>query len=98
MIYHLTTREAWHEQQSADFFTAPSLQTEGFIHCSTCGQVAGVRERYFSGQRNLVLLHIDEAKLTCEVKYEVSTGGEKFPHVYGPVDRAAIVVAEQLAG
>jgi uncharacterized protein (DUF952 family) len=96
MIYHITTRTDWQAQQSVEHFTAPSLSTEGFIHCSTAGQYRGVRQRYFAGQTDLVLLHIDEVQLEPLLKFEVSTGGEEFPHVYGPINKGAIVKVERL--
>ena len=37
-----------------------------------------------------MLLVVDPARLTPEVREEESHG-ETFPHVYGPIDRAAVV-------
>lgn len=91
MIYHVITEEAWTSQQHADVIEAPSLQTEGFIHCCTDEQLAGVLFRYFKDQTGLLILEIDERELTSELKYEKSTNDEFFPHVYGPINKSAIV-------
>ncbi len=38
-IVHITTRKAWMEAIIAGQYIAPSLESEGFIHCSTYSQV-----------------------------------------------------------
>jgi uncharacterized protein (DUF952 family) len=91
MIYHITTTDIWTPQLELDSYAAPSLTTEGFIHLSTESQVAGVLERYYAGVTDIIKLHIDESKLTAELRYEEATGGELFPHVYGRINKDAIV-------
>jgi len=96
MIYHITTEQDWGQgKQELDFVPA-DYQREGFIHCCTGSQVAGVKERYFQGKIGLVLLHLEESKLSAELKYELSTNDEKFPHLYGPINRDAVVKVESL--
>ena len=91
-ILHIATRESWEEAVKAGKYTAPSLDTQGFIHCSLPEQVIPVADFIFRGQRGLVLLFINEARLTASVKYENLEGGQKlFPHVYGPVNLDAVV-------
>jgi uncharacterized protein (DUF952 family) len=97
MIYHITTKENWDKALVAGFYEAPSLHTEGFIHNSTAAQVQGVLERYYAGQTNLVLLHIEETKLTVELKYELAPSvNEEFPHIFGAINLDAIVKTEAL--
>lgn len=97
MIYHVTTKENWDKAIIAGFYEAPSLRTEGFIHNSTAAQVQGVLERYYGGQTNLVLLHIEETKLIAELKYELAPSiNEEFPHIFGVINLDAIVKTESL--
>ncbi|MGD1007243.1 MAG: DUF952 domain-containing protein [Ignavibacteriaceae bacterium] len=56
-------------------YTALSLKSEGFIHCSTLKQTADTANIFFRGQNGLALLCIDENKLKSECKYEDPTGG-----------------------
>ncbi|MBX2898382.1 MAG: DUF952 domain-containing protein [Cyclobacteriaceae bacterium] len=91
MIYHIISITAWNAQQDADAVHVPSLQTEGFIHCCTREQIAGVLSRYFKEKDGLLLLEIDESKLTAPVRFEVATDNELFPHVFGSINRSAIV-------
>lgn len=96
MIYHITTEQDWEQDKQKSDFVPADYQREGFIHCCTASQLVGVRERYFKGKIGLVLLHIEESKLRSELKYELSTNDEKFPHLYGPINRDAIVKVETL--
>lgn len=98
MIYHVTTTAAWQQALADGYYQAPSLLTEGFIHLSQQGQVAGVLERYYQGQENLVLLHVDEDKLEAELKYELAPSvNELFPHLFGALNVDAVIKAEPLS-
>lgn len=97
MIHHITTVQDWRLQESKPEFFPTDYFREGFIHCCTPSQLKGVLERYFKGKTDLVLLHLDESKLKAELKYEVSTNDEKFPHLYGPINREAVMKAENFS-
>ncbi len=92
MLLHITTAEAWREAVAAGRHAPPSLAAEGFVHCSLPEQVAATANRFFPGERGLILLVIDEARLGAPVRYENLEGGaEPFPHVYGAIEPAAVV-------
>ena len=99
MIYHITTRSAWQEARERGDYRADSLQTEGFIHCSTEVQVVPVYKKFYKGQSDLLVLVIEPALLTSELKWEAPSGGTPppgvsegvlFPHVYGPINLDAV--------
>ncbi len=91
IIYHVTTRKSWEEAMARGFYLSPSLEAEGFIHCSQESQVAGVLERYFEGQDNLVKLVIDTGKLSSKYVFDWSPStADTFPHVYGPINLDAV--------
>jgi uncharacterized protein (DUF952 family) len=93
MIYHVVTQQLWDIAVENGFYEAPSLQAEGFIHCSQLQQVAGVLERYYKNIPDLLLLHIDESKLTSPLKLELSPSvNESFPHVFGAINLDAVVL------
>jgi|WetSurMetagenome_2_1015567.scaffolds.fasta_scaffold82409_2 uncharacterized protein (DUF952 family) len=96
MIYHITTRLAWEQAQVQGVYTTDSLESEGFIHCSTDSQVQATANRFFIGRQDLVLLIIDEHKVKAEIRFENLEGGtDRFPHVYGaiPVNAVEMVIA-----
>lgn len=90
LIYHIVLPEVWAAFEG-DLYEAASLATEGFIHCSFAEQLDGVLQRYYSGVESVILLEIDSDKLTSKLVNEPSTGGEVYPHIYGPIDRNSIV-------
>ena len=75
-----------------------SLDEVGFIHCSRRDQVERVADAYYQGQRGLVLLVIDPARVAAEIRDENTEGGsELFPHIYGPLNLDAVVDVLPLA-
>ena len=93
VIFHVTTTAEWEAAKAKGVYTTPSLQAEGFIHCSADdAQVAGVLERYFSGKQDLLRLVIDTDKLNSRFIYEWSPStADTFPHIYGPVNLDAVI-------
>lgn len=100
MIFHITSRADWEAAQAKGEYSADSLKTEGFIHCSTLAQILPVAEMYYKGQGGLVLLMIEPTLLSSDLKWEAPSGGgpppgvpegDKFPHVYGPINLDAVV-------
>ena len=97
MIYHIVSGEDWQTALQQGFYEHASLAIEGFIHTSKKHQVSGVLERYYQKQSNLLLLHIDENKLTAELKYELAPSvNEEFPHIYGPLNLDAVVTTRPI--
>ena len=96
LIYHVVSTADWSGQKDQSAYQAASLKTEGFIHLSDKEQVAGVLERYYQGVPDLLLLHVDPSRLVHELTYEVATNNERFPHLYGPLNKEAVVEVEQL--
>lgn len=99
IILHITSNDAWASAQKAGKYVAPSLAGEGFIHCSTSAQAVPVAEKFYKGQTGLVLLVIDPARLTFDLKWEPPFDGapppgapaaDLFPHVYGPINLEAV--------
>lgn len=62
-ILHIATNTEWEKAQQDGAYTAPSLQSEGSIHCSTLTQTVDTANIFFKGQEGLILLCIDENKL-----------------------------------
>ena len=100
MIFHITLRTAWEEAQKRGDYRAESLETEGFIHCSTISQVLPVAESFYKGQNGLALLVIEPTLLSSALKWEPPSGGspppgvpdgDSFPHIYGPINLDAVV-------
>ncbi|MFP4344658.1 MAG: DUF952 domain-containing protein [Anaerolineales bacterium] len=92
MIVHITSKIAWESAQDEGSYRGDTLESEGFIHCSRLEQVLGVANDRFPGEEGLVLLCIAEERASAEIRYEdCYETGEAFPHIYGPLNRDAVV-------
>jgi uncharacterized protein (DUF952 family) len=91
--FHLTPAGWWNEADPSAPLGAPSLATEGFIHCTTgaAEMVATANRHYRDDARGFVILTVDLDRLTSPWRVEDPAG--IYPHVFGPIDRAAIVGA-----
>ena len=89
MIFHLTAEDGF---EPGAPHRPPSLGIEGFVHCSTADQLVRVANDRYAGRADMVLLTIDEHRLSSPVVFEdCYETGERFPHVYGPIDAGAVV-------
>ena len=86
MIFHILKRSEWEAALERKTYAPLSLASEGFIHCSFKGQLAGSAERHFRGQSDLVMLRIDVQRLKAPIKIEAG-----FPHIYGPLNLDAVL-------
>lgn len=99
MIFHITTRKEWEASKANGMYVAPSLENEGFIHCSKREQILDTANKYFRGHRDLLLLCIMPEKLQADLKYENPSGKHcsndigLFPHVYGLINPEAVLMA-----
>lgn len=95
-IFHIATDDDWRRTLESGSYTTStagrSLEEEGFIHASRRDQVQGVFDRYYrTAGEPLVLLTIDPARLSdAEVRVE-AVGDDTYPHVFGPINRTAVV-------
>ena len=90
-ILHITGQKMWLQAQKMGFYRCESLETEGFIHCSHPEQVVATANRFFRGQRGLVLLAIAPSLVHAEIKEEEVPLHGCFPHIYGELNLDAVV-------
>jgi len=91
VIYRLAEAHDWEAARTSGSFASTDLTAEGFIHCCTAAQIAAVANRYYQGYAMLVLLEIDEHRLSAPLRWEdLRQAGEAYPHVYGRIPYAAI--------
>ncbi len=86
MIFHIVDKHIWEKSKAAGEYAGDTLQTEGFIHCSTLEQIYEVACFLFSKKKNLIVLEIDEDKVKPKIKYEDACNGKFYPHIYGPLN------------
>ena len=96
---HLTPVEYFDALDPYKDYTPPDYEREGFIHCTDgADNLARVGNAHYRGDpRAFYVLTIDKERVHSPIKYE--DAGRIYPHVYGPLNRDAIVdkrVAERL--
>jgi uncharacterized protein (DUF952 family) len=87
-ILHFCPRPDWQAAVVvAGEYSADTLATEGFIHCSTADLVHIPANRLLRGRTDLLLLEIDEGRLAEPPRYEPGDPSDPaspvFPHTYG---------------
>jgi len=89
VAYHLVPVVVWLAAPAGEPFRPASLVTEGFVHLThrmlDLVDVANQFYRDESGPH--VVLTIALRSLTAPWRYD---GDDRYPHVYGPLDRRAI--------
>src|SRR5262249_47739818 len=99
-IYHLASAARWRDWPANTPYLPAEYYADGFVHC-TAGDdlMVQVANRYYrAAPGDFVLLVIDSNRLTAELRWEAPGDGlaPQFPHVYGPIDREAIVGVRQM--
>jgi uncharacterized protein (DUF952 family) len=96
-VYHIASREAWQTALTTGEYRPPSVEAQGFVHCSTRAQVVATANRYFASEDGLVLLCIETSRLKAPLRYEPpdmpgheGRDGDLFPHLYGPLNIDAV--------
>ncbi|KAL7004427.1 hypothetical protein EMMF5_006047 [Cystobasidiomycetes sp. EMM_F5] len=67
-------------------FALPELDLkDGYVHLSTAAQLPNTLNRFFANHDEVVLLKLDYKRLSAfkEVRWEPTSSGEAFPHLYG---------------
>ena len=94
--YHLVPK-SWYRAQPEDRgFLPEPFDTDGFVHLTYgLDDVLAVGDLFYRADpRPYLLLTIDLEQITSEVRHDDDSG--RYPHVYGPLDRAAIIAIHRV--
>ncbi len=99
MIFKIATTAQWQAAEAAGAFEgAPIDLRDGYIHFSTEAQVPETLAKHFAGQRDLLLIAVEADGLGDALRWEVSRGGQLFPHLYGALPVSGAVSVRRIAG
>ncbi len=94
-MFHLVDPQMWAASGAA--LRPQSLSAEGFVHLSFAHQVEGSANRHCADDASLVALEVDPLLPPSRVVVEDSYGsGTSFPHLYGPLPRAAVTAVHPM--
>lgn len=91
MITKVITKRNWEIAKTTGEINEKSLIEERFIHCSFLEQALKVAAKYFIHEVDVLLLTIDPSLVKAEIKYELASNGQEYPHVYGAINIDAII-------
>jgi len=96
LIYKIATSERWSAAAATGVFEGMPIDlADGFMHFSTAAQLAETLAKYFPGQRGLLLIVVRADRCGDALRWEVSRGGQLFPHLYATLPvTAAMRVTE----
>jgi uncharacterized protein (DUF952 family) len=88
---HFTPAEYFDSLDPEKDYTPPHYEREGFIHCTDGAEnLARVGDAHYKDDpRHFYVLTIDKERVKSPIKYE--DPGRIYPHIYGPLNRDAIV-------
>lgn len=98
LIFHMCRADEWRQAEARGAYAGSSQDlSDGFIHFSAGNQVVESAAKHRAGQKDLLLLSVDQERLPDGMlKWEASRGGQLFPHLYGALPILAAVRVDPL--
>lgn len=92
LIYHMLPAGEWRGLPAGAAYRAASLESEGFIHCSgSHSTLLNVGNSFYRNEPGAwLILVIDEEAVEPPVRWD-PVGEAHFPHIYGPLNRSAVI-------
>ena len=89
--YHLVPAVHWAAASATDPYVAPSLDDEGFVHCTDgAEQLVRPANRYYRADpRPFVALTVDLDAIAAP--WSIDDPARIYPHIHGPIERRAII-------
>ena len=89
-IYKILSKSEFETLKNNNHFEGTKKDIEdGFIHFSKKNQISGTLKKYFSKQKDLILLKIEVSKIE-DLVWEQSSDGNIFPHLYSTFDISSV--------
>ena len=90
-IYKICTKSEWLEIKDKDQLIGSKKDLEdGYIHFSEEDQVRETFKKFYTNQKDLILLKVDTSKLE-HLLWEQASDGNMFPHLYSSLDISNVV-------
>ena len=90
-IYKIINIDEWQIAKKNGLYTgSPKDIKDGFIHFSGEEQVDGTLKKFFTNQKNLILLKVNTLNLD-HLLWEQASDGNMFPHLYSTLEVSNVV-------
>jgi uncharacterized protein (DUF952 family) len=96
IAYHGTPKKYFDSLDPSTPYVPEPFAREGFIHTTEGREAVSMTltKYYKSSAAPWVVLYIDQDRVTSPVRYD--DPAEVFPHIYGPLNRDAIVAVKDI--
>jgi len=95
LLLHICQPEDWQSALQSGGYAPASIQSEGFIHCSTPDQLLEVANHFYHPIPGLIVLWISPPLVQPEIRWE-AVGDALFPHIYGVLNLEAVIKVSRL--
>jgi len=97
LAYHGTPKKYFESLDPSTPYVPEPFAREGFIHTTEGREAVSITltKYYKSSAEPWVVLYIDQDRVTSPIRYD--DPAEVFPHIYGPLNRDAIVAVREIA-
>ena len=90
-VYKICTKLEWQNIKTKGQLIGSKKDLEdGYIHFSGEDQVEGTLNKFYSNQKDLILLKVDTLKLDHLI-WEQTSDGNMFPHLYSSLDICNVI-------
>src|SRR3990172_7165718 len=91
LTYHLVPQKYFDALDAREDYVPADFAREGFIHCTDgADEMARTANRYYKSETEpFYYLYVDKARVRAPMRYD--DPGHLYPHIYGALNRAAIV-------
>ncbi len=91
MIYKIMRQQEWLQfQQTGQYTGSLDDQRDGFIHFSTRDQLPGTLAKHYANEDAVIIVSVDEQQIEPKLKWEVSRGGQEFPHLFADLSLSSV--------
>ncbi len=96
IAYHGTPKGYFQSLDPTKPYVPADYQKDGFIHTTEGREAVSIvlTSFYKTSREPWVMLHIDQDRVTSPIRYD--DPAEVFPHIYGPLNRDAILGVEDI--
>jgi len=96
LAYHGTPKKYFESLDPSQPYVPEPFAREGFIHTTEGREAVAITltKYYKSSAGPWVVLYIDQDRVTSPIRYD--DPAEVFPHIYGPLNRDAIVAVKDI--
>ena len=97
LAYHGTPKRYFESLDGSRPYVPEPFAREGFIHTTEGREAVSITlTKYYKGSAEpWVVLYIDQDRVTSPIRYD--DPAQVFPHIYGPLNREAIVAVKDIA-